>query len=49
MPIGLTPGFLSKAIKRQAKKGERISGDTKEVQIYLANRAIATHSSLEAE
>ena len=45
MPIGITPGFLFNAIKQQATKGEKPLG----AQIRLANRAVATQSSLEAE
>ena len=35
MPIGRTPGFLSKAISRQARRGEINFGSTYEVQILL--------------
>ena len=44
--IGLTPSFLSKAIKQHSTKGERLSCGTREVQIHLVNNAIATHSHL---
>ena len=48
MPIGRTPGFLSRAISRQARRGEIDFGSTYEVQILLATRAKEWHSSLDA-
>ena len=48
-PIGRALGCLSRAIRRQATKGARISGETKDEQMHLANKAIAIHNSLEAE
>ena len=48
-PIGRTPGCLSKAIRRKATNGAKISGETKDEQMRLANKAIAIHNSLEAE
>ena len=47
IPIGRTPGFLSRAISRQAKRGEIDFGSTYEVQILLATRAKEWHSSLD--
>lgn len=48
MPIGRTPGFLSRAISRQARSGEMDFGSTCEVQSLLAVRAKERHSSLDA-
>ena len=39
MPIGRTPGFLSRAMSRQARKGERDFGSTYRVHILLATSA----------
>ena len=39
MPIGRTPGFLSRAMSRQARKGDRDFGSTYDVHILLATRA----------
>ena len=39
MPIGRTPGFLSRAMSRQARKAEREFGLTYDVHILLATRA----------
>ena len=47
IPIGRTPGFLSRAISRQAKRDEIDFGSTYEVQILLATRAKEWHSSLD--
>ena len=47
MPIGRTPGFLSRAISRQARRGDIDIGSTYEVHI-LATRAKEWHSSLDA-
>ena len=48
MPIGRTPGFLSRAISRQARRGEIDFGSTYDVQILLATEAREWHSSLDA-
>ena len=47
--MGRTPCCLSRAIRRRATKGERISGETKDEQMRLANKAIAIHNSLKAK
>ncbi len=39
IPIGRTPGFLFRAIRRHAKNGLSPSGSTKVVQILLVRRA----------
>ena len=49
MPIGLTPGHLSRAINRQATIPDSLFGSTKEQQILLAIDAKASQSPLEAE
>ena len=49
IPIGRTPGFLLKAIKRQAKSGLSPSGSTKVVQIFLVRRANEWQISSEAD
>ena len=41
------PGFLSRVISRQPKRGEIDFGSTYEVQILLATRAKEWHSSLD--
>ena len=48
MPIERTPGFLSRAISRQARRGEIDFGSTYDVQILLATEAREWHSSLDA-
>ena len=48
MPIGLTPGFLSRAIKWQFKRGCKASGSVKEVEIRFATRANEWQRSEEA-
>ena len=48
MPMGLTPGFLSRAIKRQFKRGCKASGSVKEVEIRFATRANEWQRSEEA-
>ena len=50
MPIGQTPGFLSRAISRQPRRGDIYLGSTYEVYIHilLASRAKEWHSSLDA-
>ena len=47
-PIGQTPGFLSRVISWQAKRGEMDFRSTCEVQILLATRAKENDRSLEA-
>ena len=47
MPIGLTPGFLSSAMRRQASRGE-IHGSRKVEQRRLAVRAKEWQRALEA-
>ena len=49
MPIGLTPGHLSRAINRQATNAYRLFGSTKEQQILLAVDAKESQRSLEAD
>ena len=39
MPIGRTPGFLFRAMSRQARRGERDFWSTYDVHILLATRA----------
>ena len=46
--IGLMPGFLSMAIRRQANRGEMLLGSTKEVQIRMATFEREWQRSLEA-
>ena len=46
-PIGQTPGCLSNAIKRLARKGLRPMGSTYEVQILLQKTATASQRSEE--
>ena len=48
MPIGLTPGRLSKATSRQATNAERLFGSMKEQQSLLAVEAMASQRSVEA-
>ena len=48
MTIGQTPGFLSKAISRQARRGEIDFWSTYAVQILLATKAKEWQSSLDA-
>ena len=47
--MGLTPGHLSNAINRQAKKAESPLGSTNEVHSLLANRASEWQRFCEAE
>ena len=49
MPIGLTPGNLSKATSRQATKEDKPRGSTKDVQIRLASKATVSQRSQEAD
>ena len=49
MPIGLTPGHLSRAIRRQATKADKLFGSTKEQQILLAVEARASQRSVDAD
>ena len=49
MPIGLTPGHLSRDINRQVTNADSLFGSTKEQQILLAVDAKASQWSLEAE
>ena len=49
MPIGLTPGHLSRAINRQATNADRLFGFTKEQHILLAVDAKASQRPLEAD
>ena len=46
MPIGQKPGFLSRAISRQARRDDIDFGSTYEVQILLATRDKKLQSSL---
>ena len=48
MPMGRTPGFLFRAMRRQASRGEMDFGSTNEVQILLAVEASVLHRSREA-
>ena len=43
IPIDLTPGHLSRAIRRQAITDERLLGSTNVVQSLLARRAREWH------
>ena len=43
IPIGLTPGHLSRATRRQATNADRLWGSTKQVHRHLAVTAIASH------
>ena len=47
MPIGRIPGFLSRAISLQARRGEIDLGSMYEVQILLATRAREWQSSFD--
>ena len=47
-PIGLTPGYLSRAMRRQATRAETQLGSTCWEQSFLAVVASASQSSLEA-
>ena len=49
IPIGRTPGFLSRAIRRHAKKEAMTEGSTRLVQRRLATEASALHKSREAD
>ena len=49
IPIGRTPGFLSRAIRRLLSKGNKAAGSTNEVQMRLATKAREWHKSTEAE
>ena len=40
MPLGWTPGFLSRAISQQARRGEIDFESTYEVQFLIATRPI---------
>ena len=46
MPIGRTLGFLSSAIRRQARRGETHLGSTRDVQSLFATRASELHRSV---
>ena len=48
IPIGRTPGFLSSAIRRQARKGAIPQGSTREVHSLLARAAMDLQSSTDA-
>jgi len=48
MPIGRTPGCLSRAIRRQARKDETDLGSTKEVHSLFAIKARELHRSVDA-
>ena len=39
MPIGQTPGFLSRAISRQLRRGSKAYGLVNDVEIRLATKA----------
>jgi len=49
MPMGRTPGFLSSAIRRQARRGESVSGSTLDTAIRRATEASELHRSAEAD
>ena len=49
IPIGLTPGHLSRATRRQATNADRLCGSTKLVEIRLAVAAIASHRSVDVD
>ena len=48
MPIGRTPGFLSRAMRRHASRGEMHLGSTYDVQIHFAAMASELYRSVEA-
>lgn len=48
-PIGQTPGFLSRAMRREPRSGARLCGSTYSVHIRKATPAKAWHRSLDAE
>ena len=48
-PIGHMPRYLSKAISRQARNGERILGDKYSQHKRRANKAMASHKLSDAE
>ena len=48
MPIGRTPGHLSRATSRLAVRGARPAGSTVDVHICLATIATELHNSVEA-
>ena len=48
MPMGRTPGCLSRAINRRAKKGDTDLGSTYDVQSLLATWARAEQSAVDA-
>ena len=48
MPIGLTPGFLSRAMRRQANRGDVHLGSTRVVHRRLAVRASEWQRAIEA-
>jgi len=39
IPIGQTPGFLSRAIGQQLRRGCKASGSMNDVEIHLATKA----------
>ena len=50
IPIGLTPGHLSRATRRrQATNADRLRGSTKQVHRRLAVTAIASHKSVDVD
>ena len=49
IPIGQTPGFLFKAIRREDKKGAINDGFIESVHKRLATRAREVHRSSEAD
>ena len=48
IPIGLTPGFLSKAISRLASRGPALMGSTNDEHILLATEASEVQRFLDA-
>ena len=48
-PIGQTPGFLSSATRREARRGARLAGSTNSVHKRFATPASDWHRSLEME
>ena len=49
IPMGRTPGFLLRAIRRQAMSGEMLLGSARLVQRCFATAVRDTHRSLEAD
>ena len=49
MPMGRTPGHLSKAMSRHATKADRPLGSTRFVLSHLATAARLSHSPVEAD